>query len=703
MSYQLTERPHKFSFSKNPIRYLVEISNPEATGCALDVELYVLAINADYDIAAPGELVTRQTLYPNPDGKTYFYCEDFLNSWLEWELPSTGDNNIKALTKQIKKFYIRYRQITKSNPTPPWASESDDLRIVIKGGVAKEKFDRNNFFVNYLPAKKPFLTWQPDKHFIGPEERRYLTYFHSDNVYPPLVLKARVVYTDGSQDTATKDLPDLGESLLFHLPAGLDQLGLYGLQPLKQIWYYDVSVEDDGGSTVFASPYRLYADYRKYYDVFSFIYHNSISGIDTLRIRGDFEEDMNLEKTEIQQATGGDFGEVLPTENAVINISRNETYKGDAGWMNTKAFQDSCKDLLLSDNVYRVVFNRWLRVVNLQKTQPMGASDDTKWSFPLQWRYTFDNTQYTPPDKDFGAGINDEAPGAVYGTCTAPGNLLSEFVAEVGGVVTRHFSWDQVLGAEGYELQYLPAGETDWVTVPTTDPEVDIDFDTEADYSWRVRTKCGTDDYSGYSNGDGFVVDLTAFACTAPASLTVALINLTDVIATVKFSWPAVPGVVGYVLEFRPIGDTVWGNVLVDALEFTCPLFRDVQYECRIKSKCDNADNYSGYVYGNNFIPSNMIGTCNAPTGLGVVVTSNPIFTVVGLKNVAFSWTAAPGTTSYQLQLKYTDSATWIIKDVTGTTLNEVALKDKTIEWKVRSNCTGGGFSNFVSGDNFNT
>lgn len=701
MSYQLTERPHKFSFSKNPIRYLVEISNPDAPGCALDVELYTIPINEAYTVDEPGELVTRQTLYPNPDGKVYFYVEDFLNSWLEWELISTGDNNIKTVTSQISKYYIRYRQTTKNNPTPPWATESDTLRTVIKGGVAKEKFDRNNFFVNWLPAKKCFLTWQPDKNFIGQEERRYLTYFHHHDSMPDLLLKARVVYTDGTEDSVTIAFPSLEDSLLFHVPAGLDQLGLYGLQPAKQVWYYDVSVED-AASNIYASAYRLYADYRMYYDVFSFTYHNSLGGIDTIRIRGDYDIEINFEKTDIQQATGGDFGEVLPTENAVINISKYEVYKGDAGWMNTKAFQDSCQELLLSDNVFRVVFNRWLRVINMQKAQALRSSDDTKWSFPLQWRYTFDNTQYTPFDKDLGAGVNNEDPGPVYGTCTAPGNLLATFVGESGGEAEYDFTWDAVAGSEGYELEYLPPGAAVWTKVETTDPEATVTFNVEGEYSWRVRNKCGTEDYSLYQNGVGFVIDLSDFVCTAPSALTTVLLSMDSTLAVVKTTWPAVPGVVGYVIETREVGASVWFSAAVTAAEYRTFFHRDKQYEQRVKSKCDELGNYSGYVYGDTFIPSDLLAGGNPPSNLTVVVMP-PISGPYSVKPVSFTWTNEPSAVSYQLEYKATFSSTWTIAGNVASGIVILITNGFTYQWRVRSNFAGGGFSGYVAGSNFNT
>jgi hypothetical protein len=698
MAYQLLQRPYKFSFSKNPIRYQFNITNPNAPGSALDVQLYGYGINETLNAS---QLIYNTTLYPNPDGSINFDCEDYLDSFTDWQLPDLGNDNVQSITSQIKKFYVKYRQITKDNPSPAWVTDEYDVRIVIKGGIAKEKWDRNNFFINYMPTAKPFMTWIPDGHFIGTEERRYLTYFHDDVAAPALYLKARVVYTDGAEDTVTKNFPSLNDTLLFHVPAGLQQLGLYALQPTKKIWYYDVWVED-GSNNIYAKTYRVYADYRKYYDVFSFIYHTSLGGMDTLRIRGDYDVEIVLSNTEIQQATGGDFSMAkLPTENATVNISKYEKYTGDAGWMNTQRQQDACQDMLLSDGVYRVINNKWLRVVNLAKSQVMGGKSDTKWSFPLQWRYTYDNSQYTPANLDFGPGTNAEAPGLVYGMCTAPNNLMVVFVGDVAGGKKYTFSWDPVADGIGYELELTLAGVVKANQTPVGN-SVDIVIADGGAYNWRLRTKCGPEDYSGYTNGPGFDVVFAATVCTAPSNLDVILMNIDVNNASVKFTWPAVAGVVGYIIEWREYGATAWFAQFVAGTNYTTNLKPNVQYERRVKSQCNNTPDYSGYTYGDPFIPSNMIGSCNPPNGLAAQIIASGFF---GQRIVELRWNAADSAASYQAQYREQGALNWIIKDnITDVkTFTDFLPSGKTYEWRVRTNCTGSGFSNFVNGPDFNT
>lgn len=702
MSYQLIERPHKQVFSGNPVRYVFNISNPAAPGCAMEVSLFVL--NIDAPVFSAGTLVTSQTLYPNPDGKVYFYCEDYLNSQLDWQLPSLANNDVVAVTKQIKRFYIEYRQVTKANSSPQWASEQPYARIVLKGGIAKEKFDRNNFFINYLPASMPFLTWLPDKHFIGLEERRFLTYFHfydDPDVHITPMLKARVVYTDGVQEEVTKDFPSLDVTRLFHCPAGLKQLGLDNLHPDKQVWYYDVQVVDAGGGFDVSAPYRMYADYRMVYNPFSFTYHNSLGGMDTMRMRGDYDTEVSLIGSDIQKATGGDFSnEVLPVENDYVNISGYKTYDGDAGWQNTAAMREAMEDILFSDGVYRELFGRWLKVDILTRSQKGPAKSDTKWSFPIKWRYTFDNTQFTPFDKDFGSGVMDEPAGALFGICSAPINLTADKTDDQPAQQTWLLAWAPVADALGYQLEVTdPTGAT--VVHDLVETSFNVVAVLEGDYSWRVRTQCGLNDYSFYANGPGFNVDFIAAFCAAPATLSATLLSTNGDQASVKFAWSAVPGVYGYWVEWREVGSSVWQSGFQTITNRQVNLFKDVQYEWRVRTQCDNSGilHTSGYVYGGALVPSNLVGTCNAPVNpQATIVASSLIY-----KSVRFTWDNAVNVTDYEIQYRAVGLTGWTVANHKQTGFIEMLLFGQDWEWKVRSNCNTGGQSNFINGNNFTT
>lgn len=701
MSYQLTDRPSKSSYSKNVIRYLFHISNPDTPGSAMEIELYTVAINEPVPTNGIGTLISSQTLYPDKNGTVEFYCEDLLDAYLEWQQPALASNDIIPVTRQIRKYYIRYRQVTSFNDSPAWATDQQSVRIVLKGGVAKEKFERNNFFVSYMPANKPFLTWSPANHFLGTEERRYLTYFHNaEDLTLQLKLKANVIYTDGTIAAVYKDFPSLATTRLFHLPAGLEQLGLLNIHPDKQIWSFDLSVEDSGG-IVWAAPYRLYADYRQFYNIVSFVYHNSLGGIDTVRIRGEIDTELNRIYTETQSVLSYSTGEMLPSENSASNISMYDSFKGDVGFLNTVQAQDALKDLMQSETVYQVIGGKWLQVVITIKNQKVRSSDDTKWSFELQWRYTFDNTQYTPFNKMLGAGSEDEQPGAVYGVCTAPTGLTVELVEYVTGGVKYRFKWNATDTSIGYEL-FIALDNSDYPATGTlvNATTKDVVLTAYGDYKWKVRSQCSESDYSGFSSGAGFAAIENVPLCQVPASLSIMLISSDSTTSYIKFVWAAISGVVGYVVEWRAVGSSTWNSQSVNTNSYTIGLSKNTQYEWRVKTNC-SAGNYSIYTYGDPFLPGNLMGTCAIPTNLTVTKKAQTFNTFYAV----LSWDNANGAQDYQLEYRRPGMSTeWIVVGNTqpGYIIQHSnAYGNLQYEWRVRSNCVGTGVTTYANGNNF--
>ena len=191
-------------------------------------------------------------------------------------------------------------------------------------------------------------------------------------------------------------------------------------------------------------------------------------------------------------------------------------------------------------------------------------------------------------------------------------------------------------------------------------------------------------------------------ACSAPGSLSVTLLSIeTGVRADIKFSWPAVGGVVGYILDVRPTGTTVWGSLALGLVtEVILPFINpNEQYECRIRSICNVTPEYSGYVYGPAFIPSNLVGSCHSPTNL--YVTMGGAF--LSHRHVRFKWTNAPNAVSYQLLYRYNDVVNWTVVDNCQSGEDRNIHVSRNIVWKVRSNCSDGGVSAYANGPDFLT
>ncbi|HEX8358422.1 MAG TPA: hypothetical protein VF610_13455, partial [Segetibacter sp.] len=170
MATSITERPYKYSFALNEIRYVFLVTDPATPGCALEVELYYHLLSA-----TQGVLLKGFTLTPPDDGVIICHVADYLLSILKPQLPAINGQIVQPVNDQVKSYYVRFRQVTTANVNPEWSTDAEFKRIVVLGGVEKMKFKRNNFFVSHLANTKAFLTWQPHKRMVSQTERHYLT------------------------------------------------------------------------------------------------------------------------------------------------------------------------------------------------------------------------------------------------------------------------------------------------------------------------------------------------------------------------------------------------------------------------------------------------------------------------------------------------------------------------------------------------
>jgi hypothetical protein len=269
---------------------------------------------------------------------------------------------------------------------------------MIWGGIEKQIYDRDNFF-NYIEGNKMPLTWAPQPKMLGMNQLHYVTYLRSSDAITGITLKWRAFFSGGDQEDGTVELEeaDVAASRLYHLPAGPLQLGLLQLQqenyPDELLHYYEIEVVDQDDEQVL-SPMKFYIDYDQSYQYFDWLFVNSISGLDSIRVRGSYNVDVQRQSIENElRGVLETVGEAFKRgANIVAAALLNKTYKGDVGMLHQAAEQDWLLELLASPLI--VEFNgteRWLRVTLDNKNAALAPSDDTRWNFPLEWNYTHTN------------------------------------------------------------------------------------------------------------------------------------------------------------------------------------------------------------------------------------------------------------------------------------------------------------------------
>lgn len=400
MSTTVTERPPIYSHSKNEIRYRFNTSDITPLKLYLEVELYAKVVGAPVF-----NKVKTFNLKPNPDGTTYVYLDGYIDSMLSWVLPVIN-TPFTAAQNQVAQFYIRFREVSSATPTPSWIeTELDHIRTAIKGGVEKQKWSRNNFFL-WQQATKSFYTWEPSSRYIFQNQFAFLSCFiKASGTY-----KINISVKKIGSDTPVVSQVDciFTNDNLYHLNVGFTQLGINTIAGGNPVHYYEISLLSPSDSIEYAAV-RFYVEQRPLYEYVDFIFHNSLGGVSTQRAKG--ELNIGFEK-DVQQLDGSmsnqSWDSIVKSAESFHGNSKRDTYKGDLGFFATKAHQDSCQDLLISPSIYQWMDGRMVPVLNLQRNVSFRKTTDKVFSLPIEWQLAFSNVVYTPQKIDLGIGTETE-------------------------------------------------------------------------------------------------------------------------------------------------------------------------------------------------------------------------------------------------------------------------------------------------------
>jgi len=489
----VVQRPNFFSFSKNQLLWKVWVSYPSEEGCQLEVR--ISANDPDLPVLDPPSFTVR--VKPDADGYCNVYLQDVVDSMLTNEMPDLAGLQIQPATN-YKAIYFEHRRISTAYPTTDW--ENDGYIIVIKGGIENLKYDYNNYFKNYQAVNLSFATWKPNNSFIRLNDRFWISILFQSESIPAWRVRVRVYWTDGSSDIIDidADITVLGK-LFYHIMAGPEDLGIIGAAAGRTLYKYSLQVvEQDDTDVTHSEVYTFYADYRAFYNVTTFVYFNSLGGIDHARILGEKEDSYQRSFIEAEKFTGSlVIGEPADTQYVQTGITRMLSYKGDAGLQYTKAQLLALQELHVSELITEIVGDKYRRLWITSKSEKLLRKTDKKWSFPIEWRYGFVEEVFTPPGLELGEGDDVNEYESI--SCPVPTDLLSE--AEGDTVV---FSWVEVVGAT-YDLEYKLDGGGSWTVVnPATSPKtLSLDPGT---YNWRVRAICTPSVHSAYVNGSNFTI-----------------------------------------------------------------------------------------------------------------------------------------------------------------------------------------------------
>ena len=268
--------------------------------------------------------------------------------------------------------------------------------------------------------------------------------------------------------------------------------------------------------------------------------------------------------------------------------------------------------------------------------------------------------------------------------CHAPHYLTTTNVTTNSATL----EWSSVPGAYSYSIQYrVSGGNWEFVTGgPFTGTWTTIyGLQPGTTYEWRVRTNCSNWTYSQWSYPAWFT---TLGGCSRPSFLFTEDITTT----TATLDWSSVVGAWSYEVQIREANSGTWTNVdgspFTETIAHVTGLTPGTTYLWRVKTNCE--DGYSSLWTKPATFTTIGIPTCDAPYW---VFTTD--ITETGAK---LDWAHVNNAESYTIQFRepgqdWADLPTglWTETWYTVTGLSS----GTTYEWRVRSNCPDGLYSDW--------
>jgi hypothetical protein len=155
---------------------------------------------------------------------------------------------------------------------------------------------------------------------------------------------------------------------------------------------------------------------------------------------------------------------------------------------------------------------------------------------------------------------------------------------------TAFFDWDDMAGADFYQVFHRLKGETNpWTIVGTTNSERTITFQNKRNWQYKLRARCLDGTWSDFTE----VIAWYSSQCEVPTGVSVTFTDLNRM----RVRWDANPDEIKAKIRYRPVGTTEWiTQNSQDGQNFlwvnSLPSGATVQY--KVRSNCDGND-WSAY------------------------------------------------------------------------------------------------------------
>lgn len=170
--------------------------------------------------------------------------------------------------------------------------------------------------------------------------------------------------------------------------------------------------------------------------------------------------------------------------------------------------------------------------------------------------------------------------GAAVQACGTPSNLSVTAVSSTSATV----SWDAIVGASNYVVEYQQNGAADWTVAASAITASSVNFsglNAGTLYNWRVAAVC-----AGAKGTYAVGQFQSLIACATPVGLTTT--NITETSATI--GWSTTGSAISYEVAFKAFSETQWNNLSMNTSATSWNLSglnTGTLYDVRVKANCE--------------------------------------------------------------------------------------------------------------------
>ncbi|MFZ4411997.1 MAG: hypothetical protein ACOYOV_02855 [Bacteroidales bacterium] len=318
------------------------------------------------------DLVATSLLTVDASGNSNIMPGKLLSKYFNPVLPSYNQNYISETISLAKKYYLKFAEMYNGSVKSVFTS---DTLFAINGKIDNSIFSNAFDFLTYVAADKNYLL-DPSINKIETwfDAQQYL-YFVAPAPSTTISLKAKLYFSDGTNSIVTKAaLNNAVKANVYILPAGYTQLSLSTVNPQKEVYKYEIYLENTSGIigkaiAFYLIPKPLFAR--------QFLFRNKLGAMETVLC------EKQVHKLDIKRN-----GFIADNNYSTEIEELNDNYECITG-NKTLAETEHLAEFITSDNAY-VLLNGSFREVSLEEGN-YTLSDDNEDLFNFKFKYRIKN------------------------------------------------------------------------------------------------------------------------------------------------------------------------------------------------------------------------------------------------------------------------------------------------------------------------